>query len=78
MRGFELNRLSWIGWLLLFATLGFIAAEIVVVGLYVDRGNQLQEIARRLIYLGLIFLVNGFFEGMRRLLHVFGVFIYRW
>src|SRR5262245_29928949 len=27
VRGFELNRLNWVGWLLLLATFGFVIAE---------------------------------------------------
>ena len=78
MRTFELNRLNWIGWLLLLATFGFVLGEAGVMVLVLEDGAFEGRVGRRLIGLGMLFLAVGFFTGLRWLLRVLGVSIYRW
>jgi hypothetical protein len=78
VRGFELNRLNWVGWLLLLATFGFVIAEaaVLVLALGGDLGGG--GVVSRLIGLGGLLLAVGFFLGLRWLLRLLGVSIYRW
>jgi nitrate/nitrite transporter NarK len=77
MRRFDLNRLNWVGWLLLLATFGFVIAEAAVLAMYF--GDQFKErrIEARAIGLGALLLAIGFFAGVRWLLQALGVSIYR-
>jgi hypothetical protein len=76
VRAFDLNRLNWVGWLLLLATFAFVLGEaaILVVVIGKDWGDRVTS---RLVALGLLFLAVGFFVGVRCLLGFFGVSIFR-
>lgn len=74
---FDLSRLNWVGWLLFFATLGFVGAEVVVVGLLVGNGQWANGGPPRIIGLPLVLLALAFFAGLRWFLRLLGVSIYR-
>jgi hypothetical protein len=73
----DLNRLNWIGWLLLLATFGFVVAEVVIVTLLMGERAWDGPLDRRLLGLGGVLLSIGFFAGIRWLLRALGVSIYR-
>ncbi len=76
VRAFDLNRLNWVGWLLLLATFAFVLGEAAVVALMVGNGWW-DRVSTRLVSLPLAFLAVGFFVSLRWLLGLFGVSIYR-
>jgi hypothetical protein len=76
-RRFDLNRLNWVGWLLLLATFGFVLAEAAVFALTLGDGAWGGRVGTRLLGLGMVLLAIGFFAGLRGLLRVLGVSIYR-
>jgi hypothetical protein len=73
---FDLNRLNAGGWLLLLATFGFVIAEAsILVPLVGDRMGDRG--LPKAIALPALLLAVGFFFGMRWVLGLFGVSIYR-
>lgn len=78
MRSFELNRLNWIGWLLLLTTIGFAIAETVILPQVLENKAWSGRLGTRWIGLGMAFLAIAFFVGLRWLLRLFGISIYRW
>jgi hypothetical protein len=78
MRQYDLNRLNWIGWLLLLATFGFVIAEAAVLALCFGDKFKDELIVARLIGLAALLLAIGFFVGVRWLLRLMGVSIHRW
>ncbi len=78
MRGFELNRLNWIGWLLLLLSFGLVIAGSLLGALAFGNGAWGGRATARIIALPLLFLAIGFFAGLRWLLRKLGVSIYRW
>lgn len=77
IRAFELNRLNWLGWMLFFATFGFVLA-ICILGGFVALGTGWNP--RVLAYvaaLPLLLLAVGFFRALKFLFGVLGMSIYR-
>jgi hypothetical protein len=78
MRGMDLNRLNWVGWLLLLATIGFMLGEAAVLARLLGDPAWGGRVVRRLTGLGMLLLGARFFAGLRWLLRLLGVSIYRW
>jgi hypothetical protein len=76
VRAFDLNRLNWVGWLLLLGTFGFVGAEITVPVWLIGGGGWDRRLAKLAAPL-MLFLAIGFFAGTRWLLERLGVSIYR-
>jgi hypothetical protein len=76
--GLDLNRLNWIGWLLLFATFGFVVGEVVVLTILLGEGIWAIKGRARLVALAGLLVAIGFFAGVRWLLRALGITIYRW
>jgi hypothetical protein len=76
-RQFELNDLNWVGWLLLLGTFGFVVAEAFILARLFENDAWGGRPVNRLIGLGMVFLSIGFFVGLRWLLRVLGISIYR-
>lgn len=76
IRMFDLNQLNWIGWLLFFATLGFLGLVIFAADTFLDT-NDWSWGKQRLAGVVLLFLAVGFFVVVQRLLHFFGISIFR-
>ena len=74
---FDVNRLNWVGWILLLSTFLFVLLEAFVIAFAFDAVWQ-HRVLRTPLGIGLLFLAFGFFFGLRSLLGVFGVSIYRW
>lgn len=72
---FDLNRLNWAGWLLLFGTFGFFGAEVMAVGWTWPGGWDRRLV--KLVAPPLVLLPIGFFAGTRWVLARLGVSIYR-
>jgi hypothetical protein len=76
---FDLNRLNWTGWLLLFATFGFGMIQVALVEWGADEiGFQVKNPPQRGVWLPVGLLAIGFYFGVRWLLNRFGISIYRW
>ncbi len=75
VRDFDLNRMNWLGWLLLLGTFGFVLAEVAAL-VWVWPGGWDRGLAK-LAALPMLFLAVGFFAGTRWLLGRFGVSISR-
>jgi hypothetical protein len=74
---FDLNQLNWVGWLLLFGTLGFVGGEIAVLVWLINLGEWDRRLAMKVSAPPMVFLAIGFFAGTRYLLGQLGVSIYR-
>ena len=75
MLNFDLNRLNWVGWLLLLGTFGFVGVEAAAL-VWIWPGGWDRRLAK-LTAPVMIFLAVGFFAGTRWLLGQSGVSIYR-
>jgi len=71
-----LNRLNWVGWLLLIGTLGFVGAEVAALVWLLGPGGWDRRLAK-LAALPMLLVAIGFFVGARWLLGRLGVSIYR-
>jgi hypothetical protein len=77
IRSFDLGRLNWLGWLLLFATFGFIVVGSILVGSFLRIERPDKGWAPKVIVMTTILLGTGFFFGVRWLLGKIGITIYR-
>ena len=75
VRAFDLNRLNWVGWLLLLGTFGFALAEAAAL-VWIWPGGWDRQLAQLVAPL-MVVLAVGFFAGTRWLLGQLGVSIYR-
>jgi hypothetical protein len=76
VRVLDLNTLNWIGWLLLLGTFGVALAGAGLAALFHERGT-LGGTVEPWVVPGILGLTAGFFFGIRWLLGLFGVSIYR-
>jgi len=77
IRDFDLNRLNWVGWLLLLGTFGFVGVEIAILVWLIDLGEWDHRRAMKVAATPMVLLAVGFFAGTRWLLGRLGVSIYR-
>jgi hypothetical protein len=73
---FDLNQLNWIGWLLLFGTLGFLGLMIFASITFLDLQNGGRG-QKRFAALLTILLAAGFFVAVQQLLRLLGISIFR-
>jgi hypothetical protein len=74
---FDLNRLNWVGWLLLLTTIGVGVGSAGAAVLVFGKPEDVPRWAGRLIAVAMVLFVTGFFFAARWLLGLLGVSIYR-
>jgi hypothetical protein len=77
IRSFDLNRLNWLGWLLLFGTFVLAVVGSILLASFLGEARPDQAWLSKALMVAMLLLATGFFFSARWFLGKFGITIYR-